>query len=140
MTMAVVVFDIPEFRALYPSIVATDAQLRMFFSIAEGFLDNTECSIVKDVEARKTMLYLLVAHLATLNQQTESGNAVVGRVASATEGSVSISLDYGTLGNNERWYLQTPYGATYWQITKKYRSFLYRLGKSPMPVRRTYVQ
>ena len=102
MTMAVVVFDIDEFRALYPNIVATDAQLRMFFSIAEGFLDNTDCSIVKDVAARKTMLYLLVAHLASLNQQAESGNAVVGRVASATEGSVSISLDYGTMGNNER--------------------------------------
>lgn len=138
--MAVVVFDIPEFRALYPSIVATDAQLRMFFSIAEGFLDNTECSIVKDVEARKTMLYLLVAHLASLNQQAEGGNAVVGRVASATEGSVSISLDYGTMGNNERFYLQTPYGNLYWQMTKRFRSFLYRLGKSPMPVRRTYVQ
>ncbi|MET2743995.1 DUF4054 domain-containing protein, partial [Staphylococcus caprae] len=66
--------------------------------------------------------------------------AVVGRVASATEGSVSISLDYGTMGNNERFYLQTPYGNLYWQMTKRFRSFLYRLGKSPMPVRRTYVQ
>jgi len=86
------------------------------------------------------MLYLLVAHIATLNHQTESGNAVVGRVASASEGTVSISLDYGTMGNNERWYLQTPYGATYWQMTKRYRSMLYRLGKSPMPVNRQYVR
>lgn len=140
MTMAVVVFDIDEFRELYPKIVATDAQLRMFFSIAEGFLDNTDCSIVKSIEERKNLLYLLTAHLAWLNQQAEGGNAVVGRVASASEGSVSISLDYGTMGNNERFYLQGPYGNLYWQMTKKYRSFLYRLGKSPMPVRRTYVQ
>jgi len=136
----VVVFDIAEFRALYPSIKATDAQLVMFFSIAEGFLDNSECSVVKDLEQRKYMLYLLVAHMAALNQQTESGNAVVGRLATATEGTVSISLDYGTMGNNERWYLQTPYGAMYWQLTKRYRSMLYRLGKAPMPVRRTYVR
>lgn len=136
----VVVFDIAEFRALYPSIKATDAQLVMFFSIAEGFLDNSECSVVKDLEQRKYMLYLLVAHMAALNQQTEAGNAVVGRLATATEGTVSISLDYGTMGNNERWYLQTPYGAMYWQLTKRYRSMLYRLGKAPMPVRRTYVR
>lgn len=136
----VVVFVIAEFRALYPSIKATDEQLVMFFSIAEGFLDNSECSVVKDLEQRKYMLYLLVAHMAALNQQTEAGNAVVGRLATATEGTISISLDYGTMGNNERWYLQTPYGAMYWQLTKRYRSMLYRLGKAPMPVRRTYVR
>lgn len=136
----VVVFVIAEFRALYPSIKATDEQLVMFFSIAEGFLDNSECSVVKDLEQRKYMLYLLVAHMAALNQQTEAGNAVVGRLATATEGTVSISLDYGTMGNNERWYLQTPYGAMYWQLTKRYRSMLYRLGKAPMPVRRTYIR
>lgn len=137
---SVVIFDIAEFRALYPTIKATDEQLLMFFSIAESFLDNTKCSVVKDLEQRKYMLYLLVAHMAALNQQTEAGNAVVGRLATATEGTVSISLDYGTMGNNERWYLQTPYGAMYWQLTKRYRSMLYRLGKAPMPVRRTYVR
>lgn len=136
----VVVFVIAEFRALYPSIKATDEQLLMFFSIAESFLDNTKCSVVKDLEQRKYMLYLLVAHMAALNQQTEEGNAVVGRLSSATEGTVSVSLDYGTMGNNERWYLQTPYGAMYWQLTKRYRSMLYRLGKAPMPVRRTYIR
>lgn len=136
----VVVFDLVEFRDLYPSLSATDDQLNMFFIMAEGFLDNTECSVVKDLATRKIMLYLLVAHLASLNQQVESGNAVVGRVASASEGTVSISFDYGTMGNNERWYLQTPYGSTYWQMTKRYRSMLYRLGKAPMPVNRQYVQ
>lgn len=136
----VVVFDAAEFRELFPAISATDTQLAMFFKMAEGFLSNTECSIVTDLEERKYLLYQLTAHIAQLNANVESGNSVVGRVASASEGSVSISLDYGTMGNNERWYLQTPYGANYWQMTKRYRSFLYRLGKSPMPVRRGYVQ
>lgn len=136
----VVVFDPAEFRLLYPSITATDEQLEMYFAMAETFLDNTECSIVKDLDARKTMLYLLVAHIALLSQQAESGNPVVGRISSATEGTVSIGLDYGTMGNNERWYLQTPWGAMYWQLTKKYRSMVYRLGIAPMPVQRTYYQ
>lgn len=136
----VVVFDPDEFRLLYPSITATDEQLEMYFAMAETFLDNTECSIVKDLDARKTMLYLLVAHIALLSQQAEKGNPVVGRISNATEGTVSIGLDYGTMGNNERWYLQTPWGAMYWQLTKKYRSMVYRLGIAPMPVQRTYYQ
>lgn len=134
----VVVFDPVEFRALYPTIQATDEQLEMYFEMAETFLDNTKCSVVKDLGARKRLLYLLVAHIATLTGQAEQGNNVVGRVSSATEGTVSIGLDYGTMGNNERWYLQTPWGAMYWQLTKKYRSAVYRLGLRPMPVQRTY--
>lgn len=134
----VVVFDPVEFRALYPTIQANDDQLEMYFEMAETFLDNTKCSVVKDLGARKRLLYLLVAHIATLTGQAEQGNNVVGRVSSATEGTVSISLDYGTMGNNERWYLQTPWGAMYWQLTKKYRSAVYRLGLKPMPVQRTY--
>lgn len=136
----VVVFNPAEFRLLYPSITATDEQLEMYFAMAETFLDNTECSIVKDLDARKTMLYLLVAHIAVLSQQAENGNPVVGRISNATEGTVSVGLDYGTMGNNERWYLQTPWGAMYWQLTKKYRSMVYRLGIAPMPVQRTYYQ
>lgn len=136
----VVVFDPSEFRLLYPSISATDEQLEMYFAMAETFLDNTECSIVKDLDARKTMLYLLVAHIALLSQQAENGNPVVGRISNATEGTVSVGLDYGTMGNNERWYLQTPWGAMYWQMSKKYRSMVYRLGIAPMPVQRTYYQ
>ena len=134
----VVVFDPVEFRELYPTIQATDEQLEMYFEMAETFLDNTKCSVVKDLGARKRLLYLLVAHIATLTGQAEKGNNVVGRVSSATEGTVSIGLDYGTMGNNERWYLQTPWGAMYWQLTKKYRSAVYRLGLRPMPVQRTY--
>lgn len=135
----VVVFDPAEFRALYPSITATDLQLEMYFAMAETFLDNTPCSVVKNEESRKRMLYLLVAHIATLTGMAEKGNPVVGRISSATEGTVSVSLDYGTMGNNERWYLQTPWGAMYWQLTKKYRSAVYRLGNAPMPVQRTYI-
>ena len=136
----VVVFGPVEFRALYPAITATDAQLEDYFAMAETFLDNTECSVVKDLGSRKRMLYLLVAHIATLTGMAEKGNPVVGRISNATEGSVSVSLDYGTMGNNERWYLQTPWGAMYWQLTKRYRSAVYRMGIAPMHVQRTYTQ
>lgn len=134
----VVEFDTSEFCDLYPSIQGTDPQLEMFFDMAQTLLNNTPCSIVGNLKERKRLLYMLVAHIAMLNANAESGNAVVGRVASASEGTVSVSLDYGTMGNNERWYLQTPWGAMYWQMTKKYRSAMYRLGIAPMSVQRTY--
>lgn len=140
MADGIVVFDIEEFRDLYPAIQASDAQLIAYFGVAETFLSNTKCSVVKNLDARKNMLYLLTAHIAAITQQAESGNPTVGRIANATEGTVSIGLDYGTMGNNERWYLQTPWGAMYWQLTKKYRSAVYRLGIAPMPVQRTYYQ
>lgn len=136
----VVVFDPAEFRDLYPSVKGTDAQLEMHFKFAVWLLGNNECSLVKDLDMRKHFLYLLVAHMATLDQRTEEGNSVVGRVSSATEGTVSIGLDYGEMNDNARWYLQTPYGAKYWQMMKQFRSMLYLLGKAPMPVRRTYVR
>lgn len=136
----VVVFDPAEFLLLYPSITATDEQLEMYFGVAETFLSNTKCSVVKNLDARKNMLYLLTAHIAALTGQAEAGNPTVGRISNATEGTVSVGLDYGTMGNNERWYLQTPWGAMYWQLTKKYRSAVYRLGIAPMPVQRTYHQ
>lgn len=136
----VVVFDLVEFRALYPTITATDAQLEDYFAMAETFLDNTECSVVKDLGSRKRMLYLLVAHIATITGVAAKGNIIVGRIASATEGTVTVSIDYGTMGNNERWYLQTPWGAMYWQLTKRYRSAVYRMGIAPMPVQRSYTQ
>lgn len=136
----VVIFDPAEFRALYPAVKATDAQLFEYFAIAETFLDNTPCSLVKDVAQRKRLLYLLVAHIASLMGMAEDGNPIVGRMSSATEGTVSVSFDYGTMGNNERWYLQTPWGAMYWQLTKKYRSAVYRMGIRPMPVDRSYTR
>ncbi len=133
----VVIFDVAEFRSFYPNIKATDAQLEMFFYEAEIMLNNTEKSCIKDLKKRKVLLYLIVAHLATLQGQIDAGNALVGRVSSASEGSVSVSSDYGSMGNSERWWLQSPYGAKYWQLTMPYRSALYIVTNVPMPVDRT---
>lgn len=136
MPNGVVVFDVAEFRSMYPKITATDAQLEMFFLEAELLFNNTEHSCVKDVNKRKIYLYLIVAHLATLQAQVDAGNALVGRISSATEGSVSVSSDYGTLGKNEKYWAQTPYGAKYWALTAPFRTSLYVVSNFPMPVDR----
>ena len=132
----VVDFDITEFRTLYPNIKATDAQLEMDFVEACMLLNNTKTSCVKNLAERKLLLYLLVAHIASLQARIEAGNEAVGRVASGTEGSVSVSFDNGPTTLSDKWYMQTPYGAQYWALTSKYRSFLYVVTNYPMPVRR----
>lgn len=122
--MAVVVFDPAEFRALYPSFASlTDAQLAQSFNLATLYLDNTECSVVSDVAQRKTLLYLLTAHIAKMayGESGQGSSGLVGRVSSATEGSVSVSAEYNAAPGSAQWYLQTTYGAMYWEATARYR-------------------
>lgn len=125
--MPAVVFDKARFQTAYPEVQATDAQLEMWFAQAESLLDNTGRSIVEKLEEREMLLFLLVRHFAALNERAAQGG-LVGRIASASEGSVSVSADMGAAIGNAAWYLQTPYGATYWQLTAKYRRFRYVSG------------
>lgn len=115
----VVTFDITAFRAAYPNFsTVTDDQLTAFFNVAEMILDNTTASRVSDTDERRILLWMLVCHLATLSLR---GNAAVGAISSASEGSVSTSFAQLPITNASWWYLQTPCGATYWQATAKYR-------------------
>lgn len=130
----VVVFDVDKFREAYPSAKGTDTQLNNAFIKAGMLLRNDKHSCVCNLAEREMLLWLLVAHMDMLQSNIDEGNSAVGRASSASEGSVSVSLDYGTATNGEKWYTQTPYGAEYWTLTSRYRSFLYTLGVAPMSV------
>lgn len=132
----IVVFDIYKFKSLYPNLKATDEQLNMFFIESTMLLNNTDKSCVKNLAEREVLLFLLVAHMAVLQQRVEGDNEVVGRVASASQGSTSVALDNGQTTLSDKWYQQTPYGSKYWALTAKYRSFLYVATNIAMPVRR----
>ncbi|MDX4947161.1 DUF4054 domain-containing protein [Providencia manganoxydans] len=133
--IGIVELDPNRFKEAYPQFnMLNDTQLQMLFVKACSLLNNTKCSYVKDLAEREMLLFLLMAHMAMIQSQINEGNSAVGRASSASEGSVSVSLDYGPTTNAEKWYTQTPYGAEYWQMTSKYRSFLYTLGVMPMPV------
>jgi hypothetical protein len=117
--MGVVEFDPGEFREQYPQFTRAeipDGRLRQAFRIACLMLDNTEGSRVPEDE-REILLSLLVCHLATLALWGVEGRS--GPVASASEGSVSVS--FSVPRNTDRAYFQqTPCGGTFWQITRKY--------------------
>lgn len=129
--MPSVVFDPVAFKARYPEFASvSDAVLQGCFDDATLYLSNKDCSIVQDLDKRRQLLWMLTAHIAylqgALNPAGVSGGAVpVGRMSSATEGSVSISSEYNAPWS-AAWFSQSQWGAAFWQATLSLRSFRYR--------------
>lgn len=128
-TLGIVRFVDSEFKARYPAFGSVAAGLlQLDFDIATLFLNNSCCSVVRDARVREKLLYLLTAHIAAL-MQGENGkppSGVVGRVDSATEGSVSVSVAYADqMSMTEAYFAQTQYGVMFWQGTAAYRTALY---------------
>lgn len=135
--MGIVVFSETDFRAAYPEFNSVPgATLTAYFARATLYLNNTTCSIVQDMTVRAQLLYMLTAHITALLSGVNGAapTGAVGRVSQATQGSVSATLDMGPTTNNQAWYLQTQYGAMYWQATVNFRNFRYVPGYSrPAP-------
>lgn len=130
MANGVVIFDAAAFVLRFPFFAAyntaTPAGLQMFFNEATLLLNNTSASLVKDETERAMLLNLITAHIALINGVAAPGGAgstagQVGRVSSATEGSVSVSLDMGAAYASAAWWMQSSYGAQYWAMTAQYR-------------------
>lgn len=130
--MAIVVLDIPKFRAMFPEFSnVTDETLPFLFDQATDYLNNSDFSLVDDVIKRERLLYLLMAHLAYVRYGDANGNGgtgMVGRISSASEGSVSVSSDAGQVEFRYMWYTQSQYGMEFWQATKVYRMANYYPG------------
>lgn len=128
MTTGVVTFDPAAFIVRFPEFTTVSADaLTAYFNESTLVLDNTDASMVQQIEQRTPLLWLLTAHLTALysgvNGQTPA--QLVGRINNASEGSVSVATDYGTQPATAAWYLQTKYGAQYWQMTASIRAMQY---------------
>lgn len=139
MTTGIVTFDALTFLGRYPEFTALNtsnaAALPACFAEAILYLDNSLASRVSQIEQRQPLLYMLTAHIAALyfGVNGQNPSQTVGRVDSATEGSVSVSLDMGNVTFNAAWFLQTKYGASYWQATAKWRQMRFIPGYSTNP-------
>ncbi|MES2351900.1 MAG: DUF4054 domain-containing protein [Pseudomonadota bacterium] len=125
--MTAVVFDPAAFKVRYPAFAAvSDVLLGLCFNEATLYLSNSDCSPVQNLTRRSMLLNMLVAHIAYLGGALSpgGGSLPVGRASSATEGSVSASLEYGTPGT-AAWFTQTQWGAAFWQATVSLRAFRY---------------
>jgi len=124
--MASVVLNIAEFRGRFPLFTpeaTPNGAIRQAFDSACLILPNGPGSAVPynppERNDRKVLLYALTCHLLTLAVRAGQGQA--GPIASASEGSVSVSFAVPPLtGQAADWYQQTQCGQVFWQAIRPY--------------------
>ena len=136
--MGVVAFDYPAWAARYPELSASVSQplAQQYFNEAQLYCDNTPCSPIRDDSIggqRALLLNMLTAHIAALNAALngQPSSPLVGRIGRASEGSVSVQAQMDMPAGSPQWYVQTRYGAAFWQATAQYRSMHYVPGHPP---------
>jgi hypothetical protein len=131
--MTIAVFNYGVWSVLYPDLATkVDAgQAQAYFDqVGALYIDNSDCSIVTDAGVRLQLMYLAVAHVATLGfSSAQGGSGLVGRVKRATEGSVTVEVD--SLPGGSAWWAQTPYGFSVWAALAPYRTMQYVPGPVP---------
>lgn len=126
---AVVSFNYEDWIAIYPEFKNVTPQSALqYFNIATIYHRNDGFGPVSQPPVQAALLNMMTAHVAKLFGGTTGGvpTGLVGRIAHASEGSVSVEADMGPVTANQAWFMQTPYGAAYWQATAAYRTFRYR--------------
>lgn len=136
--MAIAVFDYAAWSARFPAMAAVTSEATaaiVFADVGALYIDNTNGSIIRDVDQRTRAMYYAVCHLLALDARAgaggDAGDASPGRVGSATEGSVTVALVYDVNGDNAAWWSQTTYGATVYQILSPFRLGFYQPGPAP---------
>lgn len=133
-----VAFDYPLWAASYPELASsvTPTTAEAYWGMAAIYLPNTAGSLVRDNAPggqRAVLLNMLTAHIAKLNAPIngEAPSDLVGRISAASEGGVSVTAEMPGTTPNAAWFMQTKYGAQYWQATAQYRTMRYRAGPRP---------
>ena len=132
-----VVFDPTAFAEMFPEFAPlTTAQLNGYFMRAELIFANSVSNPAYGDGNMPGLFNLLTAHIAYLNcPKDANGNPaatgtaasqLVGRISSANQGSVSVSVEYqGDGAPNAAYFSQTKYGAEFWAATAQYRTARY---------------
>lgn len=131
-------FDYAAWVARYPEFASIlEPTAAAYFAEAGIYWRNDGTGPVSTTAIQSLLLNMLTAHIAWLNSPRDAqGNpaatgepapGLVGRVNSATEGSVSVQVDYGAPATgSEAWFIQSRYGVAFWQATAAYRTMRYR--------------
>lgn len=131
-----VVFDYTAWLALVPGMAGIDeTDATSYFGLATMYVRNDGRGPIFDPVQQTNLLYLATAHVAyILSNRTNgiptSGGAelappLVGRINSATEGSVSVASEMPNQPASAAWWLQSPYGAMVWQMLAPFRTMRY---------------
>ena len=129
----VVVFSFSEWVVDYPEFAGIGAAKgQAAFNSATLIMSNSCRSLIQNAAKRQQLLYLLTAHVCFLRFGSNDGAgtivpppAVVGRIANASEGSVSVGVQLDGNNQNRAWFAQTQWGLTWWTATARYRTMRY---------------
>lgn len=120
----------PEFANVSPTMAAN------YFDMADAYFENSaQNPAINQGLARMTRLsYMVTAHIAWLlaprdangapsSTGTQPAPGIVGRINSASEGSVSVGVELKDSGSpSEAFFTQSTYGFMFWQATAQYRT------------------
>ncbi|QPF81670.1 DUF4054 domain-containing protein [Bradyrhizobium genosp. L] len=137
----IVPFDFTTWSELFPAFVTSTPQftaltepqvVNLILPIAEQYNRNDGGGPVNNAGVQTQLLNLMVAHVAQLmfGSATQPLSPLVGRISNATEGSVSVATDFPTTPGNA-WFVQTQWGAMWWQMALPYRLGRYRAKITP---------
>lgn len=121
----VVTFDYAAWQLRYPEFSPVPQALaQLYWTEACQYLDNTGCGPIGDPAEQSMLLNMLTAHVAKLNfaANGQPASPLVGRIANATEGSVSVQAENQYPPGTPQWYQQTTYGSAFWAGTAAYRT------------------
>jgi Protein of unknown function (DUF4054) len=130
----VVAFDWTYFSTFFPECSAPGLGiLQMVFNQAGLFCDNSPTSPVADSSVggqRYLFLHLITAHLSAIHYGTTGKNGqpatpLVGRINSATEGSVTVQTELKVPDGVPQYWAQTKYGIEFWAASSAYRQMFY---------------
>ena len=128
--MAVVTLSISEFLGMFPHLQTAyndgkidDTIIQENFDTVAEWLGNDDSSLFPynppKILTRKRLLYFATCHLLTLFLNPAGQQ---GRLASASQGSVSTSFDLIRANSvTAQWLLQTPCGSSFWVMSQAYR-------------------
>lgn len=128
--MGLVNFDYSAWVKRYPEFATVTEPLAAdYFTEATLYMANDGTGPVTDLAQLSLLLNMLTAHIARIYAiiagQAPSG--LVGRIESASEGSVDVTVKLAdAIPGSMAWFVQTPYGLSFWQATARYRTARYR--------------
>jgi hypothetical protein len=137
--MTAVTFNYATWVARYPEFAAVSEPFaQAYFDESGLYCANVESNPAFADGTLSVLLNMLTAHIAWLSAPRDlNGNPassgsppsqIVGRISSASQGSVSVSTEYGDVTGgspSQAWYMLSQYGAQFWAATAKFRTARY---------------
>lgn len=127
----VVQFSYVNFVAQFPALAyLTSSQVQTQWNLATNYVRNDGGGPVISASVQSNLINLAAAHLCQLFMPPATGGSastLVGRINSASEGSVSVGAEMNS-PQAAAWWITTVYGAAFWEASKQYRTMRYLPG------------